>query len=563
MKNVEFYRIIIGLICVFVLSVNNVSIFYGEEIDDVESSAGNIESDNLIYENEEADFEEDDGIEEEYESENVEVSEEIYEYEEDGEIEKTIPSIEEYAVESSEIIELETTAAEYKSSVDFAKDANLADEVITVAAVQFNVKGIFGGRSVTFSCETEGADIYYSSTTSTLTTEDYCVENGGSVDFSNFYGTIYARAYKDGVWGNVSRLILKIPNINTPVITQSGNTVEIKTTTPSCFIYYTTDGSIPSINNGARLSNSKGTITVEPGSTLRAIAVRSCFTNSEVVSKYIAVEPVQFTVVGAFGGRNVTFKSSTEGAKIYYSSTTSNLTTDDNCVENGETVLFENFYGTIYTKAYYPSTGKWSNVSRLILKIPVVNTPSITINGTSVTIKDSTPNSKIYYTTDGSEPTMSSYIYTGQFNITIYDTVKAIAVRSCFTNSAVDEYSYMDSVFDNLKEEYPDGTPFTNANKYYWKCVDITGYGCYAFAGIVSDAIFGKDGSRPTKHTNLSNIKVGDHLRLTDSHSVIVMKVEEDGIIVTEGNFNGCVHWGRYISFESIESDEYYIETRY
>ncbi|MCC8097485.1 MAG: chitobiase/beta-hexosaminidase C-terminal domain-containing protein [Eubacterium sp.] len=125
----------------------------------------------------------------------------------------------------------------------------------------------------------------YSSTTSSLTTDDKCVSNGETVLFEDFYGTIYARAYYNGKWSNVSRLILKIPTINDPTITYSGGKATIRTTTPSCYIYYTTDGTTPSITNGKKLcSNSYGQVTVSSGTTIKAIAVRSCFTNSEIVS---------------------------------------------------------------------------------------------------------------------------------------------------------------------------------------------------------------------------------------------------------------------------------------
>ncbi|MCD7777715.1 MAG: chitobiase/beta-hexosaminidase C-terminal domain-containing protein, partial [Clostridiales bacterium] len=147
------------------------------------------------------------------------------------------------------------------------------------------VVGTFGGRNVTFTSDTSGAKIYYSSTTSSLTTSDKCVSNGQTVLFEDFYGTIYARAYYNGKWSNVSRLILKIPTINDPTITYSGGKATIRTTTPNCYIYYTTDGTTPSTTNGKKLcSNSYGQVTVSSGTTIKAIAVRSCFTNSTVVS---------------------------------------------------------------------------------------------------------------------------------------------------------------------------------------------------------------------------------------------------------------------------------------
>ena len=63
--------------------------------------------------------------------------------------------------------------------------------------------------------------------------------------------------------------------------------------------------------------------------------------------------------------------------------------------------------------------------------------PSITQDGTTVTITCATPGVKIYYTKDGSTPTTESTLYAAPFNIASPVTVKAIAVRSHYTNSGV------------------------------------------------------------------------------------------------------------------------------
>lgn len=331
--------------------------------------------------------------------------------------------------------------------------------VVPVTAVQFTVKGVINGRAVTFQNEIADSVIYYSTTTSNLTTADKCVRNGETVIFNDFYGTVYARAYSNGVWGNVSRLILKIPRINTPTISQEGNQVTIKTTTPNCFIYYTTDGSMPLPENGTKISASSGTITWN-GGTVRAVAVRSCFTNSAVVTlaadgsnqviqsvgdsttdkgKVTASLGVpSFAVRGMMGGRAVTFHADTPNSYIYFS-TSSTMSTDGVMVANDGTVNFSAFYGTIYARTYYQ--GKWSNPARLILKIPTVNTPVINASGNMVTISTTTPRSTIYYTTDGSEPSLTNGRSLNNSGGTVYVepgcVVKAIAVRSCFANSQV------------------------------------------------------------------------------------------------------------------------------
>ena len=63
-------------------------------------------------------------------------------------------------------------------------------------------------------------------------------------------------------------------------------------------------------------------------------------------------------------------------------------------------------------------------------------------SGTSVTISCATEGAKIYYTTDGSEPTAESTEYTGAISVTPPMTLKAIAVKSGMNNSAVASVSY-------------------------------------------------------------------------------------------------------------------------
>lgn len=308
-----------------------------------------------------------------------------------------------------------------------------------VAAPKFVIKGIFGGRTVTLTSDSQGAVIYYKSGSSNITLEDQHIENGGTVTFTNFYGTIYAKAYKDGVWSDVAKFILKIPVVNTPTITVEGNKATIRSTTPASYICYTTDGSKPSWENGKRIANCGGTVTVEEGSTIRAVAVRNCFTDSQEVKAYVPVLPVAFGVKGIFGGRNVTMTSDTSGAVIYYSTKTGSITTNDKMLKNGESIDFSDYYGTVYARAY--KNGRWSNVSRLILKIPRINTPTITVTGKKVTVATTTPSCYICYTTDGSDPTPTHGTKTFGSRVTFQvpagKTVKAIAIRSCFTNSPV------------------------------------------------------------------------------------------------------------------------------
>lgn len=113
------------------------------------------------------------------------------------------------------------------------------------------------------------------------------------------------------------------------------------------------------------------------------------------------------------------------------------------------------------------------------------------------------------------------------------------------------------------KAVFPEGMHWTNDNYYGWKGGTYTGgFGCAGFAFAVSDAAFGD--VRAKIHKDYSNIRVGDILRVeNDTHSVIVLEVRENSVIVAEGNYNSSIHWGREIPKARLIDPSSYIMTRY
>ena len=74
---------------------------------------------------------------------------------------------------------------------------------------------------------------------------------------------------------------------------------------------------------------------------------------------------------------------------------------------------------------------------------PAFSVTSGAVNsGTEVTISCATEDAKIYYTTDGSDPTAESTAYTEAISVTPPMTLKAIAVKDGMNNSAVASASY-------------------------------------------------------------------------------------------------------------------------
>lgn len=114
-----------------------------------------------------------------------------------------------------------------------------------------------------------------------------------------------------------------------------------------------------------------------------------------------------------------------------------------------------------------------------------------------------------------------------------------------------------------LKNQYPHGMEWKNDKYYIWKGgIYRGGYGCLAFAFILSDEAFGSLPAR--KHTDLNNIKIGDILRINnDTHSVVLIAKDDKKVTVAEGNFNDEVYWEREFTWQELKAIFDYAITRY
>ena len=112
-----------------------------------------------------------------------------------------------------------------------------------------------------------------------------------------------------------------------------------------------------------------------------------------------------------------------------------------------------------------------------------------------------------------------------------------------------------------LKTRYPEGRRWTNRNSYSSKA-GYGGQGCHAFALILSDEAF--DDAPIRKHKKLEDLQVGDMIRMNkNTHTVIVLAIEEDQVTIAEGNYNSSVHWGRVLTIDHLAKNGNYILTRY
>jgi hypothetical protein len=153
----------------------------------------------------------------------------------------------------------------------------------------------------------------------------------------------------------------------------------------------------------------------------------------------------------------------------------------------------------------------------------------------------------------------------GYFRISLADVTYYIPGTGLSLEESNDSlYNQVYNILIAQKAYFPEGTPLTNESFYYaWNGGYFSGgYGCAGFAFYLSDQAFG---TSPAKiHRDYNNIKVGDILRINnDTHSVIVLDVHDDSVIVAEGNYNSTVHWGREIPKSKIIDASSYIMTRY
>lgn len=138
-------------------------------------------------------------------------------------------------------------------------------------------------------------------------------------------------------------------------------------------------------------------------------------------------------------------------------------------------------------------------------------------------------------------------------------TPSATQKPSSSTGSVTETGAY--ATLNSLRNTYPEGMTLTNSY-YYYSPRFGNGYGCYGFAAKLSDTIFGTQKAYTT-HSSFDKIKVGDNIRIGNSHSVIVLTKNPNYITVVEGNYNSKVHWDRKITATSLASSGFKVCTRY
>ncbi len=216
--------------------------------------------------------------------------------------------------------------------------------------------------------------------------------------------------------------------------------------------------------------------------------------------------------------QSVSISDTTPGAIIYYT-TDGTTPTASSTVYTGSliTVNTPQTIQAVATASGYslsPVASAAYTFTRPTATAPVINPPTGAYAATqTVTITDSTPShpgATIYYTTDGSTPTVHSPAYGGPFTVTPPAVVQGIAVAYEYSNSAVASAIYTKPTV---------ATPVFNppAGAY-----DSTQFVTMTDATPGATIYYTIDGSTPT--TN-STIYTGDSITVSQSGTIQVLAV--------------------------------------
>ena len=275
--------------------------------------------------------------------------------------------------------------------------------------------------------------------------------------------TIMAMAVKDAVKSSIvtftfdpmAQLDAPQASVASGSVVASGTLLELKAASGAT-VYYTMDGSDPTDNtNTAVMSGNSLTLNGSAGDliTIKAYAKAADKSQSEVVTFTYQFSQNAGGVTASIengslvsNGMKVNLMSDVSDAKIYYTTDGSSPIEDG---KEGTTVEIDGTPGGSFTiKAVAVVNGEPGTIATFIYKIkerPIAPTASpsggtLTV-ATRVTLDSNAE--KIYYTTDGNDPTKSSAPYSEPILINRTTTLKAIAVSEDGEVSEIATYYYV------------------------------------------------------------------------------------------------------------------------
>jgi len=202
--------------------------------------------------------------------------------------------------------------------------------------------------------------------------------------------------------------------------------------------------------------NAGGGFCIEPsgGSTSSGaeIVIYTCTNTSAeqwefVPVNAIAATPVFSPVAGTYTSvETVTISDATSGATIYYTTNGTTPTTGSSVYSSPLPVSTSQTIEAVAIASGYSLSAVSS--AAYTINLPAAATPTFSPAAgaygpaQTVTISDATSGATIYYTTNGTTPTVSSSVYSSAITVSATETLEAIAIASGYSQSAVGSAAY-------------------------------------------------------------------------------------------------------------------------
>jgi hypothetical protein len=154
------------------------------------------------------------------------------------------------------------------------------------------------------------------------------------------------------------------------------------------------------------------------------------------------ITPASTTFAGSVG---VTLSDTSPNAAIYYTTDGTPATTASTPYTGTISVTSSTTINAIAAAPGLSVSGQsWATYTHAVTAQPTFSPPAVAYaNPLSVTIGDATAGATIYYTTDGTTPTLASSVYSDPINVSSSETLNAIAVATGYSTSSVASNSYV------------------------------------------------------------------------------------------------------------------------
>ena len=236
------------------------------------------------------------------------------------------------------------------------------------------------------------------------------------------------------------------------------DTIILSCGTENAVIYYTVDGSDPSESSArytAPIALFAGE-TVAASKTVRAVAYAGTMTPSDVLTASYSFDPTRLATPifsvhsGSYTADQSLTLTSSDGGTIKYKTDNGDWQdyTESIAISGSQTkdVIVSI---TAYVTGIAEKSDSLEVTQTYTISYPQLSAPAFKASDehydteTSFTLSSSVNDASIYYTTDGTTPTVGSTKYTEPFKLDVGTyTVKAIAVKSGYKNSAVSSWEW-------------------------------------------------------------------------------------------------------------------------